>query len=67
MDSSLYNVLLKVYIANDNPFSPSEFLEEMTVNGVSPNQVFVHGVPVLHCCQVIRTSVCTSLREHLIC
>ena len=39
LDTSLFNILLKVYIANSHPISPSEFLAEMTASGVSPNKV----------------------------
>jgi len=39
LDTSIFNLLLKVYVANSHSFSPSKFLEEMTANGVSPNQV----------------------------
>lgn len=39
LDTSLFNILLKVYLTNDHQMSPSEFLEDMTGSGVQPNQV----------------------------
>lgn len=58
LDTSIFNLLLKVYVANDYSFTPSEFLEEMTANGVSPNQVIkiiCAGIRYMYssqCCQV---------------
>ena len=35
----MYNILLQVYISNDHTFSPSEFLEKMENENISPNDV----------------------------
>ena len=37
----IYNILLHVYNTNDHVFKPSEFVEEMQINDVSPNLVFL--------------------------
>ncbi|XP_023936210.1 leucine-rich PPR motif-containing protein, mitochondrial [Bicyclus anynana] len=39
MDVSHYNALLRVYIENEHPFSPAQFLEEMEKKGLQPNRV----------------------------
>lgn len=41
-EAHMYNILLHVYNANDHTFKPSEFVEEMQINNVSPNLVFLH-------------------------
>ncbi|XP_050668618.1 leucine-rich PPR motif-containing protein, mitochondrial [Leptidea sinapis] len=39
MDVSHYNALLRVYLENEHPFSPAQFLEEMEKKGLQPNRV----------------------------
>ncbi|KAL0881103.1 hypothetical protein ABMA27_002225 [Loxostege sticticalis] len=39
MDISHYNALLRVYIENEHPFSPAQFLEELENKGIQPNRV----------------------------
>ncbi|XP_063530687.1 leucine-rich PPR motif-containing protein, mitochondrial [Cydia strobilella] len=39
MDISHYNALLRVYIENEHPFSPAQFLEELEKKGLQPNRV----------------------------
>ncbi|XP_066146551.1 leucine-rich PPR motif-containing protein, mitochondrial [Euwallacea fornicatus] len=39
MDVSHYNALLRVYLENEHPFSPTEFLKEMESRGIEPNRV----------------------------
>ncbi|XP_048480519.1 leucine-rich PPR motif-containing protein, mitochondrial [Plutella xylostella] len=39
MDISHYNALLRVYIENEHPFSPAEFLNELEQKGLQPNRV----------------------------
>ncbi|CAG9578979.1 unnamed protein product [Danaus chrysippus] len=39
MDVSHYNALLRVYIENEHPFSPAQFLDEMEKKGLQPNRV----------------------------
>ena len=39
MDISHYNALLRVYLENEHPFSPSEFLSYLRARGVEPNRV----------------------------
>lgn len=38
MDISHYNALLRVYIENEHPFSPAQFLEELENKGIQPNR-----------------------------
>ncbi len=44
----MYNILLRVYISNDHTFSPSEFLENMEKDNISPNDVSEphHSCPI---------------------
>ncbi|XP_050346941.1 leucine-rich PPR motif-containing protein, mitochondrial [Nymphalis io] len=39
MDVSHYNALLRVYLENEHPFSPAQFLEEIEKKGLQPNRV----------------------------
>ncbi|KAG6445714.1 leucine-rich PPR motif-containing protein, mitochondrial [Manduca sexta] len=39
MDISHYNALLRVYVENEHPFSPAQFLEELERKGLQPNRV----------------------------
>ncbi|XP_030763676.1 leucine-rich PPR motif-containing protein, mitochondrial [Sitophilus oryzae] len=39
MDVSHYNALLRVYLENEHPFSPTEFLSDMESKGIEPNRV----------------------------
>ena len=39
MDISHYNALLRVYLENEHPFSPSEFLSYLRAQGIEPNRV----------------------------
>lgn len=38
MDISHYNALLRVYIENQHPFSPAQFLTELENKGLQPNR-----------------------------
>lgn len=38
MDISHYNALLRVYLENEHPFSPAQFLEELERKGLQPNR-----------------------------
>lgn len=38
MDVSHYNALLRVYLENEHPFSPTEFLADLESKGVEPNR-----------------------------
>ncbi|KAJ8982699.1 hypothetical protein NQ317_004506 [Molorchus minor] len=38
MDISHYNALLRVYLENEHPFSPTEFLSELESKGIDPNR-----------------------------
>jgi leucine-rich PPR motif-containing protein len=51
MDISHYNALLRVYLENEHPFSPSEFLEELERKGVEPNRVTYQRLVARHCQQ----------------
>lgn len=39
MDISHYNALLRVYLENEHPFSPVDFLAELESKGIEPNRV----------------------------
>lgn len=39
MDISHYNALLRVYLENEHPFSPTEFLAELESKGLEANRV----------------------------
>lgn len=49
MDISHYNTLLKVYIENDHKFSPTEFLENLDKDGISPNRVTYQHLITSYC------------------
>lgn len=38
MDISHYNALLRVYLENEHPFSPTEFLADLESKGIEPNR-----------------------------
>lgn len=38
MDISHYNALLRVYLENEHPFSPTEFLTDLESKGIEPNR-----------------------------
>lgn len=39
MDVSHFNALLRVYLDNEHPFSPTEFLTDLKAKGIEPNRV----------------------------
>ncbi|KAG4073704.1 hypothetical protein HA402_000928 [Bradysia odoriphaga] len=39
MDITHYNALLRVYLENEHPFSPTEFLADLEAKGIEPNRV----------------------------
>ncbi|XP_037041039.1 leucine-rich PPR motif-containing protein, mitochondrial isoform X2 [Bradysia coprophila] len=39
MDITHYNALLRVYLENEHPFSPTEFLADLEAKGIDPNRV----------------------------
>ncbi|XP_062545497.1 leucine-rich PPR motif-containing protein, mitochondrial [Armigeres subalbatus] len=39
MDVSHFNALLRVYLDNEHPFSPTEFLADLAAKGIEPNRV----------------------------
>lgn len=49
LDISHYNTLLKVYIENNYRFSPTEFLENLEKNGISPNRVTFQHLITSYC------------------
>lgn len=49
MDISHYNTLLKVYIENNHQFSPTEFLENLNKDGISPNRVTYQHLITSYC------------------
>lgn len=49
MDVSHYNALLRVYLENEHPFSPTEFLAEMDARGIEPNRVTYQRLIARYC------------------
>lgn len=39
MDVSHFNALLRVYLDNEHPFSPTDFLADLKAKGIEPNRV----------------------------
>ncbi|XP_060610370.2 leucine-rich PPR motif-containing protein, mitochondrial [Anolis sagrei] len=48
-DVSHYNALLKVYLQNEHPFSPTEFLTKMEEANVQPNRVTYQRLIAAYC------------------
>lgn len=51
MDVSHYNALLRVYLENEHPFSPTEFLANLEHKGVEPNRVTYQRLIARYCQQ----------------
>ncbi|XP_052899073.1 leucine-rich PPR motif-containing protein, mitochondrial [Anopheles moucheti] len=51
MDVSHYNALLRVYLDNEHPFSPTEFLADMQSLGIEPNRVTYQRLISRYCQQ----------------
>ncbi|CAK1540689.1 unnamed protein product [Leptosia nina] len=49
MDVSHYNALLRVYLENEHPFSPAQFLDDMESKGLQPNRVTYHRLMWRYC------------------
>lgn len=49
MDISHYNALLRVYLENEHPFSPTEFLSELDAKGIEPNRVTYQRLIARYC------------------
>uniref|UniRef100_A0A6B2E5A6 Putative bicoid mrna stability factor n=1 Tax=Phlebotomus kandelakii TaxID=1109342 RepID=A0A6B2E5A6_9DIPT len=49
MDISHYNALLRVYLENEHPFSPTEFLSDLEGKGVEPNRVTYQRLIARYC------------------
>lgn len=51
MDISHYNALLRVYLENEHPFSPTEFLSELEAKSIEPNRVTYQRLIARYCQQ----------------
>ncbi|XP_054742086.1 leucine-rich PPR motif-containing protein, mitochondrial [Anastrepha obliqua] len=51
MDISHYNALLRVYLENEHPFSPTEFLAEIESKNIEPNRVTYQRLIARYCQQ----------------
>uniref|UniRef100_A0A182NB72 Very long-chain specific acyl-CoA dehydrogenase, mitochondrial n=1 Tax=Anopheles dirus TaxID=7168 RepID=A0A182NB72_9DIPT len=51
MDVSHYNALLRVFLDNEHPFSPTEFLADMQSQGIEPNRVTFQRLISRYCQQ----------------
>uniref|UniRef100_A0AAG5DD85 Pentacotripeptide-repeat region of PRORP domain-containing protein n=1 Tax=Anopheles atroparvus TaxID=41427 RepID=A0AAG5DD85_ANOAO len=51
MDVSHYNALLRVYLDNEHPFSPTEFLADLQSKGIEPNRVTYQRLISRYCQQ----------------
>uniref|UniRef100_A0AAR5PUS4 Pentacotripeptide-repeat region of PRORP domain-containing protein n=1 Tax=Dendroctonus ponderosae TaxID=77166 RepID=A0AAR5PUS4_DENPD len=49
MDVSHYNALLRVYLENEHPFSPTDFLANMENKGIEPNRVTYQRLISAYC------------------
>lgn len=49
MDISHYNALLRVYLENEHPFSPTDFLNDLESKGVEPNRVTYQRLIARYC------------------
>ncbi|XP_060530325.1 leucine-rich PPR motif-containing protein, mitochondrial [Cylas formicarius] len=49
MDVSHYNALLRVYLENEHPFSPTDFLSDMESKGIEPNRVTYQRLIARYC------------------
>ncbi|GLV39949.1 bicoid stability factor [Carabus blaptoides fortunei] len=49
MDISHYNALLRVYLENEHPFSPTEFLTDLEAKGIEPNRVTYQRLIAQYC------------------
>ncbi|CAG9859713.1 unnamed protein product [Phyllotreta striolata] len=49
MDISHYNALLRVYLENEHPFSPTEFLTDLESKGIEPNRVTYQRLIARYC------------------
>jgi len=51
MDISHFNALLRVYLENEHPFSPTEFLANLEHKGIEPNRVTYQRLISRYCQQ----------------
>ncbi|XP_022232197.2 LOW QUALITY PROTEIN: leucine-rich PPR motif-containing protein, mitochondrial [Drosophila obscura] len=51
MDISHYNALLRVYLENEHPFAPTDFLAEIEAKGIEPNRVTYQRLIARYCQQ----------------
>ncbi|KAG4079721.1 hypothetical protein HA402_006754 [Bradysia odoriphaga] len=49
MDITHYNALLRVYLENEHPFSPTEFLADLEAKGIEPNRVTYQSLISRYC------------------
>ncbi|XP_043224122.1 leucine-rich PPR motif-containing protein, mitochondrial-like [Amphibalanus amphitrite] len=64
MDISHYNALLRVYLENEHPFSPSEFLSYLRAQGVEPNRVTYQRL-ISRFCLLGDIEGATRILEHM--
>ncbi|XP_058057678.1 leucine-rich PPR motif-containing protein, mitochondrial [Anopheles bellator] len=64
MDVSHYNALLRVYLDNEHPFSPTEFLAELQSNGIEPNRVTFQRL-ISRYCQQGNIEGATKILEYM--
>ncbi|XP_068906051.1 leucine-rich PPR motif-containing protein, mitochondrial [Tenebrio molitor] len=64
MDISHYNALLRVYLENEHPFSPTEFLADLESKGIEPNRVTYQRL-IARYCQVGDIEGATKILEFM--
>lgn len=64
MDISHYNALLKVYIENEYPFEPTDFLAKLKQKGLEPNRVTLQRLITRHC-QAANIEEATKLLQFM--
>lgn len=64
MDISHYNALLRVYLENEHPFSPTEFLSELEEKGIEANRVTYQRL-ISRYCQLGDIEGATKILEYM--
>lgn len=64
VDISHYNALLRVYLENEHPFSPTDVLAELEAKGIVPNRVTYQRL-IARYCQVADIEGATRILEFM--
>lgn len=64
IDISHYNALLRVYLENEHPFSPTDILSELEDKGIEPNRVTYQRL-ITRYCQIGDINGATRILEFM--